>query len=1624
MRKNLLALLTLINCLITVCAFGQITFDTIDSGPYGQESSIAVPIKIQPNAGAYPIGNIFTLWISGPNGSFAQERQIGTYSGFFTTFINGRIPAGYAAGTYKLRIKSSSNPNIFVIPQDIQVLAVRGPVAATSATSNLLAPDTYGWCGSAIAENKSIVFRDNSEAPAVQRLTLKNELTGTSQEYAKGPAGYSLTGLPEAYYTVTVNSQAVVSGQTVKSTHAYLLLNTPGNISVSGIGYGCIDKSNNTGANVTFQVDTQTPTGFKNHYPGMTYRITWGDGTTEVITYPVLMSRAGALSHSYFLSSCGQPPIDLGNGTKQTNAFKLTVTAVNPYCGSETNSFTTYPKIYTKPIAQIDPITAKTTCLNVPVVITNTSKQGTNADCSLSTIYEWYVDGVLVSTEPALKYTFNTTGLHKIRLVAKNDIELCQPSEDQIDICVQAPPQPSFNLGAASPKIMCLTETLKPNNTSIIDNNCNQDNTYQWIVTGGAVGFADGTSASSKEPVFKFSTPGVYQVKLAITTASCGLFTTPEQTVIVNGPATSQLSPAVQLCNLGVYHFDDTTPGPTKTTLTGTFTESETTYTWKVTGGNFSFADGTGPNSKFPHIEFKDYATYTVSVTQKNNCTESTATQQLTFITAPVVQAGPSQTICFDQSAKLQASISGDNIVSAAWVGGQGTFSPNRQAYDATYTPTAAERATGKVDLTFHVTTTLADPCTSIDAFTTINITPQVLVTSPANLSTCRNLPLNYTITSNVPGTLFSWTATGSATAGGFQSSGTGSSINDVLTNSNPQIDAQVVYTITPVNGNCSGTPFQLTVTIAEIKNTISNPTPVVCSGQEVNFTGSTPTGGNNSYTYSWQRSTDGTNWQVIDGATGKDLNITLTETQYIQRLVSSGDCGAVSNSIQISVLPPLSNNSIGGDQNICSGNAATVLTGTQPAGGDGNYSYQWQFSLDAGLSWNNIEQATSKDFTPGAITKTSLYRRLVSTTSCSGKLQSTSNSIQVKVNEAAMSTFTFTADKSCAPFVIDAKNIVATAFPDRNETYTWLVNNQVIGTGLAFPGYTIQNDLTSVVVSLITTSPFNCSADTLSHTFSTEQRITASFSQDVTQGCGTTTVQFKNTTPVLAGTTYLWNFGNGNTATAADPAAQSYLPNPSGRDTTYVVTLTVNSNCGSTTQSAQVLVRALPRSVFSPNKTTGCSPLLVSFSNTSPGDANTYIYDFGDGTPLLRTTSKTGVTHTYVSGVTKDYVVKMTTENACGTSQPTQYTIRITPNTILPELVVNSTELQGCAPLTVNFQNNSTGASSFTYDFGDGTTTGPTYNAPETITHTFTKPGTYVVKLRATNGCSDTTTTETITVYEQPELLFSAEQRVGCPGLSVKFSNQSTGAVSYRWNFGDGSPESTESEPVHVYNGDQEYYSVTLTALNGRGCENSITVSQFVHIIPPPVARFDVNPSTVIAVPNYTFQFEDQSTGTVDKWAWDFGDGTSSSERNPSHIYADTGSYQVTLRVSNAESCSTSTSKRVQITGVPGYLYVPNAFMPNSSTPELREFRVKGSGIASWTLQIYNKWGELLWQTSKLEDGRPAESWDGMYKSALLPQGVYFWKIDVQMINGIPWKGMSYNGSTPKRTGVINLIR
>ncbi|MCX2482214.1 PKD domain-containing protein [Pedobacter sp. MR2016-24] len=831
----------------------------------------------------------------------------------------------------------------------------------------------------------------------------------------------------------------------------------------------------------------------------------------------------------------------------------------------------------------------------------------------------------------------------------------------------------------------------------------------------------------------------------------------------------------------------------------------------------------------------------------------------------------------------------------------------------------------------------------------------------------------------------FKWTITGPSACG-------------------PTEDNVVIVNLPPITGN-----------------TASSTSANVCSGQTVLLNGSQPTGGTGSYIYLWEISTDnGNTWDVVSDGAGKDLTFLITVTTKFRRTVNSGACPSISNEYQIIAEPPIDNNIISADQTFCTGLTPALLTGTTPTGGGGNFNYKWQSSIDGGTTWTDITTAVGPTYQPVALTVTTLYRRIVSTITCNGDQKNISDPVTITVKPNAKAEFTWTKDKDCTPFVINSNIISVREYPDRNATYTWFADALQIGTGPTFPGYTINSSNESVTIKLIVTPSTGCQNDEMSHVFSTNQSAAASYTQSATEGCGPLLINFVNTSASLADATFRWDFGNGSTSSSAQPSAITFQPEATGRDTIYTVTLTAITSCGTSSVTSTVFVKAKPVAVFSPSKTDGCSPMLVNFTNTSPGSTNRYFYDFGDGTPILEKTDKSPVSHTYNTTTTQTFRATLTVVNECGTDVR-GYNIRVAPQNITPELVVDANEKEGCAPLLVNFDNNSIGATRFTFDFGDGGTANTV--SPGRVQHTFTRPGTYTVTMTAYNSCSEIATTETITVLPQPVADFNADITLGCAGLAVQFRNTTQDGFSYRWDFGDGTT-SDEFEPIHTYDGEQEYYTVTLTATNTLGCSIAVIKNQYIHIVLPPVARFNVNPSTVISIPNYTFRFEDESTNNPTIWAWDFGDGTTSSLQNPSHTYADTGSYVVRLRVANQQGCSTNTFKTVQIVGVPGYLFVPNSFMPGGENPELREFKAKGSGIKTWKMSVFNKWGQTLWETTELNEGRPAKGWDGTFQGTVQPQGVFFWKIDIEFINGTEWKGMTYDSSAPKKTGVIHLIR
>lgn len=394
-----------------------------------------------------------------------------------------------------------------------------------------------------------------------------------------------------------------------------------------------------------------------------------------------------------------------------------------------------------------------------------------------------------------------------------------------------------------------------------------------------------------------------------------------------------------------------------------------------------------------------------------------------------------------------------------------------------------------------------------------------------------------------------------------------------------------------------------------------------------------------------------------------------------------------------------------------------------------------------------------------------------------------------------------------------------------------------------------------------------------------------------------TLTVQFTNNS--IGATSFSWNFGDGNTSNQANPT-HTYA-----NSGTYTVTLTSTNACGSTTSTKQVTVIALPVAAFTANVTSGCAPLTVQFTNQALGNPTAWSWEFPGGTPSSSSQQNPVVTY----NAPGNYDVTLIVTNAFGNDTLTQSGfISVTP----PPAANFFSAANG---LTVSFVNLSSDATTYHWDFGDGSE-----STEENPGHTYGADGTYTVTLTATGPCGVNTTTQTVTIITPPLAGFTASPTAGCGPLTVQFTNASSAnAVTFLWDFPGGTPDnSTEENPTVIYTAPGTY-TVTLTVSNAAG-SNSTTQTSIVTVNPGPTAGFS---STTNGL-NATFT---NNSANADTYHWDFGDANESTEENPEHTYTEDGTYTVTL--TSTGPCGTSTSTQtVTIVSVPvaGFTASPTA--------------------------------------------------------------------------------------------------
>ena len=287
---------------------------------------------------------------------------------------------------------------------------------------------------------------------------------------------------------------------------------------------------------------------------------------------------------------------------------------------------------------------------------------------------------------------------------------------------------------------------------------------------------------------------------------------------------------------------------------------------------------------------------------------------------------------------------------------------------------------------------------------------------------------------------------------------------------------------------------------------------------------------------------------------------------------------------------------------------------------------------------------------------------------------------------------------------------------------------------------------------------------------------------------------------------------------------------------------------------------------------------------------------------------------------------------------------------------------------------------------------------------HTYAGPGTYQVKL----SISDTTycnspadTIKTIRLSPEVQALFNTPAR-GCVPYNAVFENTSLGGLNFLWDFGDGT-SSTQDNPSHLYN-NVGTYTVKLMAYDSTSCNKIDSTAFTITVSPVPTAAFTFTPNP--PQENSFTDFQNQSTSAT-KYLWNFADGDTSTEMNPRHLFPATSTYNVCLKATNETGCSDDTCIDVRALVKP-LVDVPKAFTPGRFGVN-GNIRVEGFGITEMHWNIYNRWGQKVYESNNRKVG-----WDGTVNGKLQPMDVYSYTLKVTFSDG----------TKATKTGDITLLR
>ena len=909
-------------------------------------------------------------------------------------------------------------------------------------------------------------------------------------------------------------------------------------------------------------------------------------------------------------------------------------------------------------------------------------------------------------------------------------------------------------------------------------------------------------------------------------------------------------------------------------------------YSWSPTGGSGQSATNLVAGN------------YVISITDINGCSQNVSTT----ITQPTPLVGSLVSI-------TDVSCNGGNNGSATVSASGGS-----PGYTYFWSPNGGTNATG-VNLTagsYTVTITDIKGCTTqVTATITEPLALAATISNSTNVS-C-NGGNNGTATATVTGGTSPYTYVWNTNP-----------VQTSATASNLPIGSYFV-TVTDSKG-CVTTSSAVTITEPPLLTITASPSSSISCNTTITISASA-SGGSGAYNYLWNNS-------------ATTSSITVGTGTYSVVVTDGNGCTAIDSvSVMASNSTLLVN--IPTPANICNGTTTTITANA--TGGFGGYTYMWNTS------------AVSSSIIVGA----GIY--CVTVTDAGG--------CQANACVTVTQNTPVTASIGTPPIVCvgDSTTITATGSGGQSP-YSFLWNTSETTASISKPAGTY-----TVTVWDVTGS--TCSATT-TVTITEEPPINISITASHVSCYGGNNGQASAfVSGGMPGYTYSWSPFGGSTSVASNLIPGTYtlvVTDAIGCQSTSTTTITQPlSPVEVTISSNNVTCYGLIDGNATGNATGGYppysyywSPLGVSTPSTSGLSPGTYSITVADSTGCYTTSSVTiteptelmlsgtttnancnnndGSATVIATGGTTPYTYSWTPSGGNGSTASNlvsgSYTVSVTDSNncnkqLTLNVLTNPTDLNAnfsgtsvCLNTMTLFYDSSTVSndviSSWSWNFGEPSSGPSNFSSNQNPSHTYSSVGIFNVTLIVTTqiGCTDTITIS-VTVYTLPVASFNYTP--GCIFNLTNFTNTSTistGSITnVSWNFGDptSGPNNISNlqNPTHIYNASGPYL-VILTVTSNNGCSSTITQ----NIVIPSLPTVVFSASTVCE--NQSTQFTDASTissGSITAWAWNFGDGSAiDTTQNPSHIYANSGTYSVILTVTTSSGCQNTDTMNIVVNPLP----------------------------------------------------------------------------------------------------------